>query len=198
MASGRWQPRESAAVTFRRANHASAGGETVDTDTLLKLSTIVYNSTVALLSFGAVVAYIRARREKAIQEKHDFLSLTERYMRIQEAIINTEGLNDLNLSIYRNKITPDQVVVDGSFRIDDSFRTDDSLTIDGSFRIDGSLGIDDSFSKELALCGMMFQLMEDVYLTHELPNTKIIRYIRVGSSCSTTGCALSSCLKNGT
>lgn len=114
----------------------------MDIDTLVKVTTIVYNATVVALSFGVVVAFIKDRRERALQTRHDFLSCTERYIRIQETIINTASLNDLNLGIYKNRTVIDR-------------------------------GIDvDTFSKELALCGMMFQLMEDVWLTHDLTKNK--------------------------
>ncbi len=110
----------------------------MDIDTLIKVTTIAYNGTVVALSFGAAFTFMRARRERLIGEKHDFISCTERYLRIQECLMNSESLNKLNLSIYRVKASAHQGAAGGSF------------------------------SKELALCGMMFQLMEDVWLIHDL------------------------------
>jgi hypothetical protein len=114
----------------------------VDTDTLVKLTTIAYNGTVVFLSFSAAFAFLRARRERLIGERHDFLSCTERYLRIQELMVSTESLNNLNLSIYRIETLAGQ-----------------DATVD-------------SFSKELAVCGMMFQLMEDVWFMHDLDRHK--------------------------
>lgn len=117
------------------------------TENFLRNSTVIYNLTIALMSLGVFVTWrkhkeeMRKRNEeKLTQEKHNFLSCTERYIKIQEMIINTDCLSDLNLSIY-------QPAQDKPF--------DDKV-----------------FSKELALCGMMFQLMEDVWLMHNLEENK--------------------------
>lgn len=117
------------------------------TENFLRNSTVIYNLTIALMSLGVFITWrkhkeeMRKRNEeKLTQEKHNFLSCTERYIKIQEMIINTDCLSDLNLSIY-------QPAQDKPF--------DDKV-----------------FSKELALCGMMFQLMEDVWLMHNLEENK--------------------------
>jgi hypothetical protein len=70
----------------------------VDIDTLVKTTTIAYNGTVIALSFGVIFTLMKDRREKSLQDRHDFLSCTERYIKIQEAIINAESLTNLNLS----------------------------------------------------------------------------------------------------
>lgn len=102
----------------------------------LTFSTFLYNSTVVMMSIGVVFTWIKHRTEKVTQHKHSFLSCTARYLKIQELLMTTKGLSELNLSIYLLK--QDQ-------------------------SIDTQV-----FSKELAVCGMMFQLMEDVWLMHNL------------------------------
>lgn len=116
-------------------------------ENILRSTTIIYNSLMVLMSFGAFFTWVKYKEEvrkhsaeKLMQEKHNFLSCTERYIKIQEMIINTDCLSDLNLSIY-------QPAQDKPF--------DEKV-----------------FSKELALCGMMFQLMEDVWLMHNLEENK--------------------------
>lgn len=102
----------------------------------VKITTVFYNCTIVLVSFSVFLTWWKYKREELSQNKNNFLSCTARYIAIQEMIINTDCLTDLNLSIYQSDL---------------------------SKPFDANL-----FSKELALSGMMFQLMEDVWLMHEL------------------------------
>jgi hypothetical protein len=113
-------------------------------ETLAKITTIV-NGTIATLLALFYITVFKDRRDRAIQDKHDFLSCTDRYARIQGVIINSKCLNALNLNIYKKKVVTEEID-------------------------------NDTASKELALCGMMFQLMEDVWLMHDFPKIKGKKY----------------------
>jgi hypothetical protein len=113
----------------------------IDIEIAYKITSIAYNCTLVMLSFGAVVTYIKDKREKVSQHKHNFMTCTERYLRIQEMILSNDCLTHLNLSIYNT-----------------------------GRHVDKS---DETLSKELALCGMMFQLMEDVWLMHDFDKENI-------------------------
>ena len=107
---------------------------------LLTWSEFAYNCTVVVISIGAAIGWLSYVKEKAMQRKYAFLGCTAQYIKIQETIITTDCLRDLNLSIYPlNQSTPCD---------------------------------DKTLSSELSLCGMMFQLMENVWLIHDFEKNK--------------------------
>jgi hypothetical protein len=105
-------------------------------------SSIASNFTVIVAMIGILVNVKQNFTSNKLATKDRFLSCTARYIKIQELLLSNEKLEHINLSIFGTNI-PKETPENNN-----------------------------SFGRELALAGMMFQLMEDVWLMHDLDKNK--------------------------
>ena len=108
------------------------------------------NAVTGIIShFAIVVAMIslamQLRQNKFLNKlayKDRFVASTARLNKILELLLSNESLNHINIGIYKRRLPA---------------VPEDEAIIRG---------------KELALCAMIFQLMEDVWTTHDLETDK--------------------------
>ncbi len=107
-----------------------------------KVTGIVSDLTIIVAMISLIFQLRQNRIQNKLAYKDRFVTCTSRYIKIQEILLSTECLNHINVGIYKNRVA----------------------TISEGEAI--------SLGKELALCAMIFQLMEDVWTTHDLETDK--------------------------
>jgi hypothetical protein len=111
-------------------------------DQLVKITGIISNCSIILAMATLVLQLIQNRALNKLTFKQQFIACTERYENIQQILLANDSLNRLNAGFYKDRL-PDLPEAQSAIR-----------------------------GKELAMCAMMFQLMEDVWLTHDMGSGK--------------------------
>ncbi len=103
-----------------------------------KITSIISHFTIIVAMGSLVLQFVQNKRSNRFAYKDRFIACTAKYMKIQEILLSNDKLDHLNISVFESKIPREQGM---------------------KSRV---------FAKELAISGMIFQLMEDVWLTHDL------------------------------
>jgi hypothetical protein len=109
----------------------------MDINQIDKITSIVSHFTIIVAMLGLVIQVKQNWVSNKIAANDRFTACTAKYIKIQEILLSNADLDSLNTKIYGNRLQNTQ---------------DCKKNILG---------------KETAVAGMMFQLMEDVWLTHD-------------------------------
>lgn len=114
----------------------------MDLEQFEQITSIISHFTIITAMIGLIVQVKQNQTSNTLATKDRFLSCTARYIKIQELLLSNDKLEHINPSIFEAKIQK---------------QTPENKI---------------SYGRELALAGMMFQLMEDVWLMHDLDKNK--------------------------
>lgn len=106
------------------------------------VTSIISQIAVIIAMSSLFVTIFQNRRSNEIAAKDRFLVCTSKYMKIQEIMLSNDKFDELNKNIYGERL------------------------------IGAGLSSELFQSHELSLAAMMFQLMEDVWVMHDLDKNK--------------------------
>ena len=112
-------------------------------ETLDKVTSIISHFTIIFAMTSLMVQIKQNWLLNRIMSKDRFIACTAKYIKIQELLLLNDNFTYLNFNIYKNR--------------------------HGIMNNDSNAH---SIAKDLALAGMMFQLMEDVWLMHDLDKNR--------------------------
>ena len=113
-----------------------------DLDHLDKVTSIISHFAIIIAMIGLAVQLRQNKFLNKLARKDRFVASTARYNKILEILLSNESLHHINMGIHRRRIH--------------EISGDEALIV----------------GKELALCSMIFQVMEDVWTTHDLETDK--------------------------
>ncbi|MFY0630549.1 MAG: hypothetical protein JXR05_09220 [Flavobacteriaceae bacterium] len=106
----------------------------------LNISQIIANVIVIFGILSLIFEYRHKKKQVIINDKEKFLFGTEKYIELQKSILESDYLHELNLSFY----------------------------FDGNEFPEKDISLRKKKSSEIAFSGIIFQLIEDIYLLHDL------------------------------
>ena len=107
-----------------------------------QITSIISHFTIIIAMMSLIFQYLQSRVSNRIASKDRFIACTAKYIKIQEILLSNKDLAPLNAAIYRERLDKTK------------------------------LSPESALGPEIALAGMMFQLMEDVWLMHDLDINK--------------------------